>query len=85
MGYDPGIVNHGFVDHQHSNDVLNQIVGEGHGVLGRQELMEAGNAIRHFDVAETTAVGLTRFDVLSVPRQAAPNSGVLYNVESNKE
>lgn len=85
MGYDPGTLNHGSVDHQHSNDVLNQVVCEGHGVLRQQKLMEAGNAIRHFKVAETTAVGHTRFDVLNVPRQAAPNSGVLCNVESNRE
>jgi ectoine hydroxylase-related dioxygenase (phytanoyl-CoA dioxygenase family) len=81
MGYDLGTVNLGFVDHQHPNDVLNQVAGEGAGVLAPQDLMEADNAIRRFKVAETKAVGRTRFDVPNNPRQAALSSKAPDNVE----
>ena len=82
MGYDLGTVNLGFVDHQHPNDVLNQIAGEGPGILAPQDLMEVDNAIRRFKVTETKAVGRARFDV---PRQAASNSEATGKVESNKK
>ena len=63
MGYDLATVNLGFVDHKHPNDVLNGTAGEGPGVLGAKEMMEADNAIERFRVTDTAAVGRTRIDV----------------------
>ena len=67
MGYDLATVNLGFVDHQHPNQVLNGIAGDGPGELGPQPLMEADNAIQRFKVSETGAVGRTRFNVAAEP------------------
>ena len=63
MGYELATVNLGFVDHKHPNDVLNDTAGNGAGVLGVKEMMDADDAVERFQVTDTATVGRTRFDV----------------------
>ena len=63
MGYELATVNLGFVDHKHPNDVLNDTAGNGPGVLGVKEMMDADAAVERFQVTDTATVGRTRFDV----------------------